>query len=265
VPLDPINSLPEPDRLALAVQNVRTADQLTDRVSQDPQFPDQFGPAAARIRDFVARYRYLARQRSEDFLRRSLPFTEGRIRNHRFDIMVLLAIVFIAFAVWRDRHTTSPPKASQAVLKSGLPPFHLITTPDLQVSCKSGMAPAQKSLDDLVGRYSLEYLKPCVPIDPKKLSSGPRLSTELHGRTIVRLKLQPTSVFAGMYPPFKAVLMVAPRERGTTSLLLNDLFVLDLQRDAEGMSAVVAISSADDPTLASFVARSDLWLVAALP
>jgi hypothetical protein len=258
---DPINILSEPDRQALAAQNVRTADQLTDRVMESRDFPDQFGAAAATIRNVVSG---VVQQRAKNFISQSRSFTEGRVRKYWFDALVLLALLLVAVAFCRDLH--APPPA-QAVIwkKTGLPPFHIIVPSDLQLSCKSNNAVAKETLEEFVGRYSPEFLEPCVSIDPKKLSSGPRLSTELNARIIVRLKVQPTSVFADMPAPFKAMLMVAPRERGTASLLLSDVFVLDLQKDTDGLAAVVAIPSADEPTLASFVARSDFFLVAGQP
>jgi hypothetical protein len=254
--------LTEPDRQALAAQDVRTADDLTARTLQDPQFPDRFGPAAAaRIRMVVSS---VVRQRSGNFLAQSRSFTEGRFRKYRFDAFVLLALLLISVALWRDRHVPAP---SRAVVRphAGLPPFHLIVSSDLRLSCNSNSPPAKEALDNLVSRYSLVYLEPCAPVDPNQLSSGPRLTSELNGRITVRLKVQPTSAFAGMPPPFRVSLMVAPHERGTSSLLLNDIYLLDLQKDTDGMSAVVAIPSADEPTLASFVARSDLFLVARQP
>jgi hypothetical protein len=81
----------------------------------------------------------------------------------------------------------------------------------------------------------------------------------------VRLKVQLTTIFSGMHPPFRAALMVAPRERATTALLLNDLMVLDLQKEGDGLSAVVAIAPADESALASYAARSDILLIARHP
>jgi len=253
-----MNLLTPPDRQALAELNINTADQLTDRVLRDPQFPDQFGPAAARIRATVID---VVQQRSRNFLVRSRSITRGELRKYRFDALLLLLLILVAIALWRDRHAPNPVLAS----KNGVLPFHPIVPSDLRLSCDSNNPPEQSILDNFVGRYSFEYLEPCASIIPKKLSSGQRLTIELKSRAILRLKVQPTSVFAGMHPPFKAILMVAPRERGTTTLLLNDLFVLDLQKETDGMSAIVAILSVDEPTVASFVSRCDLFLVARLP
>jgi hypothetical protein len=209
----------------------------------------------------------VVRQSSKDFLARSHSFLDGHLRNYALDALLLIVLVLGIAALWRDFHV-SPPKApgSAAVGRNGgLEPFHVIAPSDLLLSCQSRNPPSQEIAGTIVGRYSTEYLKACAPIDATKLSSGPRLSTELNGRIVVRLKVQPTTVFTGMPPPYKAALMVSSRERGTATLFLNDIMVLDLQKDADGTSAVLAILASDESTLAAFIARSDLFLVAGPP
>ena len=257
-----MNLLLEPDRQALAALGITTAEQLADRVSQDRQFLGQFDPAAtARILATIAP---VVQQRSRSFLVRSRSFTRGTIRNFRFDVLLLLVLSLVVAALFRDLHV-APPPAPVLASKDGVLPFHVIASSDLRLSCTSDNLPAKQMQDNFVGHYSFEFLEPCSPIVPKKLSSGKRLDKELNGRSILRLKVQPTSVFAGMHTPFKAILLVAPTERGTSSLLVNDLFVLDLQKDGDGMSAVVAVLSTEEPTLASFVGHSNLYLVARQP
>jgi hypothetical protein len=177
--------------------------------------------------------------------------------------LVLFSALLVLAGIWRDIHVPAPGQAVAG--KSGIAPFHIIAEADFRLSCKSNDSPSPELAGTIIGHYSSEYLKPCAPIDPKKLSSGPRLSTEINGRILVRLKVQATTIFNGMRPPFRASLMVSPRERATTALLLNDLMILDLQKDGDGLSAVIAIAPADELALASYVARSDLLLVAAQP
>jgi hypothetical protein len=203
------------------------------------------------------------RARSAHVVERSRVFTEGRFRKHLIDALVLLALGLVAMALRRDFHVPS----SQAVVgrSGGLEPFHVIVPSDLRLNCGSNNSPSPAATEKIVGRYSSKYLKVCAQIDPKMLSSGPRLSSEVNARSIVRLKVQSTIIFTDMHPPFKAALMISPSERATTSLFLNDVIVLDLQEDGADLGAVVAVSSVDESTLASFVARSEIFLVAGQP
>jgi hypothetical protein len=170
-------------------------------------------------------------------------------------------LVLICLALWRDAHIPCPEKPLVAK-KGGIEPFHVIGIADLRLTCESDTTPSAKRAGTMVGRYSFEYLKSCEPMDVGRLSSGDRLSGELKDRVLVRLKVQPTSLFHGMNPPFRAVVVGSPSERGTTALLENDLIVMDLQKDGDGWGAVLAVPSADEPTLVTFMSRSDLLLAA---
>jgi hypothetical protein len=249
-----MNSLTHADWQALAAHHVHNVRQLTARVLKDQDFLNQFAPdTAGRMRTAV----------SNVIVERSRVFTEGRFRKHLIDALVLIALGLIATALWRDFHVPS----SQAVVgrSGGLEPFHVIVSSDLRLNCDSNDSPSPAAMEKIVGRYSPKYLKTCAHIDPKMLSSGPRLSSEVNARIVVRLKVQPTIVFTNMHPPFKAALMISPSERATTALLLNDVIVLDLQKDGADLAAVVAVPSSDESTLASFVARSEIFLVAGQP
>jgi hypothetical protein len=249
-----MNPLTHSDRQALAAHDVHNTGQLTARVLQDEDFLNQFDPTAAgRMRAAV----------SNVVVERSRVFAEGRFRKHLIDALVLTSLCLVARALWRDFHVPS----SQAVVgrSGGLEPFHVIVSSDLRLNCDSNNSPSPSATEKIVGRYSPKYLKTCAHIDPKMLSSGPRLSSEVNARIVVRLKVQPTIIFTDMHPPFKAALMISPSERATTALLLNDVIVLDLQKDGVDLAAVVAVPSSDGSTLASFVARSEIFLVAGQP
>lgn len=249
-----MNPLTQADWQALAVHDVHNTRQLTARVLQDQDFLNQFDPNAARRMRAVV---------SKVVVERSSVFVEGRFRKHLIDALVLIALCLVAKALWRDFRVPS----SHAVVgrSGGLEPFHVIVPSDLRLDCHSNNSPSPAATEKIVGRYSPKYLKMCAEIDPKMLSSGTRLSSEVNARMIVRLKVQPTIVFNDMHPPFKAALMISPSERATTALLLNDVIVLDLQKDGADSAAVVAVLSADESTLASFVARSEIFLVAGQP
>ena len=191
----------------------------------------------------------------------ALPCGRWLEGEYWFDCAVFLALVLVGAGLWRDAH-----EPGRVIVKNGgLKPFHVIAPTDLRISCQSNTPPPSQLSAKIVGRYSSEYLPSCSLIDPKRLSKGAPLTNELDDRIVVRLKVQATNLFAGMHPPFKATVLAAPRERATTALLLNDVIVLDLQKDGEGASAVVALPSADAPTLTSFVAHSDLFLVTERP
>jgi hypothetical protein len=197
-------------------------------------------------------------QRSKVLFRKSDSFTQGGWGKYWFDFLVLVVALLIGAGLWRDAHFP----INQVVAKGGgIEPFHVIELSDLRITCQSSILPSSNLAAELVGRYSTEYLESCAPIDPKRLSSGPRLSTELKDRILLELKVHATSLFNGMHPPFRAALMGSPRAPATTALLVNDLIVLNMQKDGDGLSVVVAAPYADEATLASFAARSDLFLV----
>jgi hypothetical protein len=198
--------------------------------------------------------------KSKQLLRRSHYFTEGGWRKYWFDCILLLILVLILAGLRRDARLT-PPESGIIAKRGGLEPFHVIELADLRLTCQSEALPLVERATQIIGHYSFNYLGGCAAIDPKRLSSGARLTNELDTLVLVRIKVQPTTLFSGMQPPFRAALMCSPRERDTTALLFNDLMVLDLEKNGDQLSIVVAIPSDEEPTLASFIARSDLLLV----
>jgi len=259
-----MNQLPPHDRRVLGELGIETPEQLADHFLHDNNFITRFSePGQDRVRVIV---RHVVRQRSAAFLDRSHSFTDGGVLNYRLDFLIAIAVLLIFAALWRDSRVPSPPVVQKMVAKTGgLPPFHVIVREDLRLSCETSDLPSPDLSAPFVGRFSNVYLNSCETIDPKKLSAGPALSNELNGRLLLTLKLQQTTLFAGVPPPFKAALMISPREHGAMDLLLKDVLVLDLQKGSSDCSAVVAIPSADESTLASFVARSDLLLVEGPP
>jgi hypothetical protein len=173
---------------------------------------------------------------------------------------LVVAIVFAGAAVWRDLHVAKAPEAPDVVVKrpDGLAPYHVIAPADVALNKPS--AKQASILGDVSGRYSSVYVAVDKALEKEKLSKGPRLSTELNERVIVRVKTQASNVFSGMAPPYRAALIVAPHDRGTSALFLNDVYVLDLQPDGDGLAAVLALSSSDEPTFAAFMASSDFIL-----
>jgi hypothetical protein len=217
-----------------------------------PQQPTD--PARADLPlDLNARYK---RFRNE-----SRSFLGGVARPYLLDALILILVVLVAYSICRDWRIAA--KVNFVVARpSGLDPFHPITASDLALDCKSKNPVPGDAAAKVVGRYSLVFLKTCDPLDPAKLAN-PVSPRDLLGRVLIRLKVQPTSLFVGMSPPFKTGLMFAPHEQGTTALLLDNVLILDLQKDGDGFSIVAAVLDSDQSAVASFVARSDVILVGA--
>jgi hypothetical protein len=244
---DPIRKLDEDVRQRLRAQQITSADKLANQALTQPAFLTQFN---------VDTRRQLLEIIAQVVARRSRSLIWPQLRRHTLDLVVLVVMLAVGAALWRDYHLSQ--KAIAIAGPSGILPFHVIRTSDL---ASKGPKPTD-GFADVVGRYSAEYVPPGSRILVEKLSQGPRLTAELNDRFLVRLKVQTTNLFAGMNPPFRAALQVAPHERGTGALVLNDVFVLDMQEKSDGPSAVLAVLSADESTLAAFMARSDFFLVA---
>jgi hypothetical protein len=203
----------------------------------------------------------LLRRRAKQFVRRSDVLVSGVWGKFWLDGVLVIALCLACAALWRDAHRSSPP-TPLVVGQRGLLPFHVIQLADLRLKDQGDTPPSTERAAEVVGRYAFHFVKAGDVIAPKQLSRGDRLSNELDGRILVGLKVRATNLFAGMNPPFTASLIGAASERGTTTLLERDLIVLDLQTQGDGSVAVVAVPSADQPTLAAFIGRSDLLLVA---
>jgi hypothetical protein len=217
-----------------------------------PQHHTANAPAPQPQPDLTARY---TRFRVE-----SGVFLGGVVRPYLLDALILILVALIAWAVNRDRHTA--PKVEFVVARpSGIEPFRPIVASDLSLDCKSKNPVPAAAAAPLTGRYSPVFIKTCDPVDPARLSANPVSPSDLLGRVLIRLKAQPTSLFAGMGPPFKAGLMFAPHEHGDSPLFLDNVLILDVQTGGDGLSVVAAVLDSDQPAVASFVARSDVLLV----
>lgn len=217
-----------------------------------PQHHTANAPAPEPQPEPTARY---ARFRGE-----SDAFLGGVVRPYLLDALILVLAALIAWAVNRDRHTA--PKVEFVVARpSGIEPFHPIVASDLFLDCKSKNPVSVAAAAPVAGRYSPVFIKTCDPVDPARLSANPVSPSDLLGRVLIRLKAQPSSLFARMGPPFKAVLMFAPHEHGDSPLFLDNVLILDLQTDGDELAVVAAVLASDQPAVASFVARSDVLLV----
>lgn len=199
-------------------------------------------------------------KRATAIFRRSDFLTNGLLGKVWLELLLVLIVLLVAAALWRDAHTNLEP---QLVAKpGGILPFHVIQLADLRLEHQETTVPSTKGAKDLIGRYAFTYLPSGKPVNPSQLSQGARLSKELEGRVLIQLNVRPTQVFNGMKPPFRASLLASPAERGTTVLFQKDVLVLDLQPSTDGSRAVVALSASDAPGAAGFFSRTDLLLVA---
>jgi hypothetical protein len=200
------------------------------------------------------------RRDSRRLIRNSDLLTDGFWGRYWLDVALLIALVLVCLALLRDAHIPAAQKRLIAS-KNGILPFHLIEIADVRLEGMNDTLPPPERTADVVGRYPFTYVPGGAAINSNQLSSSALSPHELSDRVLVRLKVQATTLFAGMKPPFRASLMGSPSEHGTTVLLERDVIVLDLQQEGDSMAAVLAVRSADEPMLAAFIARSDLLLV----
>jgi hypothetical protein len=200
------------------------------------------------------------RRDSKQLFRRSDLLIDGFWGRYWLDLLLLVAVIMAGAALLRDARTR-PPQRELIANKNGLVPFHIIAREDLRLAGMGDTPPPEERTGAVVGRYSFTYLAGGAKIDTKQLSSRALSPADMKNRVLMRLKVQATTLFAGMKPPYTASLMGSPAEHGTAALLEQDLLVLDLQNDGNSMAAVLAVPRSDQPTLAAFIARTDLLLV----
>ena len=253
---DPMRILTAEQRERLRASHIDSADQLANRVLADHSFLNQLD--AETRRSAVKITAQVTASRAGSVVQ---PF----YRSHALDFLLVAVALLAGIAVWRDFHVPSVPDVPDVLVQrsGGLPPFHVIVPADIALAKPS--ASHASIIGDFSGRYSRVYVAFGEPISKEKLSNRLQLSTELDDRIIVRLKTQSTNPFSGMVPPYRAALIAAPHERGTSALFLSDVFVLDLQTDGDGLAGIFALPSSDELLLAAFMARSDFFLVAHQP
>lgn len=197
------------------------------------------------------------------FLIRAGLVLDGVVRPFLLDIALVALVVLIILAFKRDRDLKETHEDSAVVSsQDGLEPFHLVTPSDIYHDCKTKSPLSPQRAAALAGRYPFTHLSQCESLEPSKLSSRPLRQADLANRVLIRLKVQPTALFDGMKPPYKADFMLSPRERGTSALLLQDVLILDFKKASDETFIVAAIHAADESLLASFASRSDIFLIA---
>jgi len=257
-----MKTLTTQDWLILANAGISTEKQLREQLESNPEFVPNL------VKGFTDRD--VAAESQENILAFVAQVLCSRSRSNRLNwllvawptLAVLIVVGFSGWAIYRDISYTPKVTAGVRIAESeGLQPFHPITKSDIRMDTVPSDSSSLHSITDAIGRYTTKYLPANSVLGEKQLSIGRLAPATLRGRIVIRLKVVSTNVFNGIPPPFKAGLTASPHERGAAALLLDDVLVLDLQNDGEGMSAVLAVSAADQSALASFAARSDFYLV----
>ena len=199
-------------------------------------------------------------ERADVVLARAKRLNRTWLRHHLPDMCVGLLITFM---LWGIFHHRSPNKAqiSRPVVvsrASGLAPFEIIRKDDVALGDVAAKSSAFTSVKDVLGRYAIQYIPKDAVLERSLLSTGAPLSNELDRRHILAVKLQPSTIVVGVRPPIIIGLLASPREKDHSAVLINEVYLLDLHPQADGISAVLAISDSDLRTLSPLISRSDL-------
>jgi hypothetical protein len=263
-PLARLLQLTDEDRTTLAARNINTVEEFVARQAQDPTIIHHLGladyKAKNRVADailFAVKQRWEVRPRAREALDSAAALTERRLRTHLPDIIVIIVLLLLGVGVYRGCSSRTA-----LIAPRGLMPFQLIAPSDIEAS-----GPDQRSLtavrNEVVGKYSTVRVAPGAVINLWSLSSRTLPVNALDGRRIFRLKLQPgplAETFSSLLPA-RISLMIAPKDKDVKGMLLDDIYVLDVQTQADGISAVVATTEANAQALSSFEAKSDLIIV----
>lgn len=229
---------------------IKSAEDFWDRLASDADFIDKTLPVDSR--------QHVTNIAADIALRRAKRITRSRLRDHLPDIVVALAIGLILYGVLRNRVII---RASQLLVVSkigGLEPFQKITSQDITLGNEVPSWLVFTSVNDVVGRYAIEYIPTGAALERSRVSAGTWLSNELDQPRILRLKLQPSTVLRGVQLPVRVDLLVLPREKHLSFVLVRTVYILDINSEADGIPAVVAISDADFNKLAPSTSRRDL-------
>lgn len=200
---------------------------------------------------------------SDVVLARAKRLNRTWLRDHLPDMCVVLLITFLLWGIFRHR---SPNKAQISLVvvskASGLAPFEVIRKEDVTLRNGAPNSSAFTSVNDVLGRYAIQYIPKDAILEGTQVSAGAQLSNEMDRRQILALKLQPSTILVGVRPPIKIGLLASPREKDHSAVFINDVYLLDFHSQADGISAVLAISDSDLKTLSPLISRSDLIAIA---
>lgn len=205
---------------------------------------------------FAVNQRWEVLPQANEALAAATRLNRGWLRKHLPDIIVVTFLLFLCIGVYRGCSSRTA-----LVAPHGLVPFQLITPSDIGViGHGKDLTIAGK---EIVGKYSTVSVLPGGEISFSSLSFRSLPANALEGRRILRLTLQASPLAEAFRSllPVKISLMIAPKDKDLKGTLLDNIYILDVQTQADNISAVAAVTDADAQLLASFEAKSDLIIV----
>jgi hypothetical protein len=251
ISFDKLDGLSDVDRAALRSKNIDSAEQFWSAMSNDPDLISGLGlpdvDAQKRVTTTLAR---LAQSESK-------AITSSWFAGHIPDFVVLAIFLSIMAAiVLVDR---SP---EVVIARNNVGPFHVITRADVEIRNARDNTAAEAVVNRVIGRYATQEIAKGGKVDPSKLSAGTRLSNELDGLRVFTLKLQPTSVLAGIKPPAKVGIILSPRTKEDDKKApIHQVYVLDIRSASDGIWVVVAGTEAETQELSADLSAGQLIAV----
>ena len=262
-PLSQLPQLTVLDRAVLAVNNITTVEEFLKRQIQDPKLIHHVGlpdwkaeKRLAEALEFAVTQRWVLRPQSEKALATAQALNDRWLRTHWPDISVLALLLFLSMGAYRGCSTRAALAAPH-----GLMPYQLIAASDVTVRGNARNQVA--AVNEIAGRYSTVRVPPGGEINPFSLSSRALPMDALDHRRILRLALQPSPLVESLRSmlPAKVSLMVAPKDKDAKGMLLDSVYILDVEAKQDGVSAVLALSETDAQALAGQEARSELIIM----
>ena len=249
--IDKIEGLSDSDRRVLRSNGINCAERFWAAMANDPSLITDLGfpnvDAEKRVTTLLAQ---LAESESKSL-------TSSWAAKHIPDCVALATcLLIIAAIVFVDRSPQS------VIAKSDLGPFHVIASSDIEVRNARDNTAAETVINDTVGRYATEQIAKGAKVDASKLSAGTHLSKELDGLRVLTLKLQSTSVLAGIKPPVKLGIIFSPRTKeDDKKASIHQIYVLDYRSAPDGIWVVIAGTDAETQELSADLSLGQLIAV----
>jgi hypothetical protein len=174
---------------------------------------------------------------------------------------------------------------------AGLPAFHVISESDVVVGRTVRRTDSFSDKSDVVGRYTLKNISPGTVLVGSQLSKSRLSRTEVESRTVLSVPLRSGSLLLPLEPGTHVRLLLSPRKSaqgdgrcevnvlcgckrcdstkncaqilepskaGLDEVSVDDAIVLDIKREVEMLSIVVAIRDSDLAKLTLLLAASEV-------
>lgn len=236
---------------------ITTDAQFWKGLSENDDFIDEIA-----LPDDEAKAR-VVRAMSRFAIRRARSIMKSRARSRFYNVLFLLVLAMFALLFYRDYGISHVLPSPHVVVTNpnGLAPFHVISQTDIGVSCDSKKSSESPLIDDLIGRYAKQFVASCSVLDPSALSHRKLAPGDFNQRLLLSLSVQQTSVVADVQPPFEVGLLAAPRGTSPKSLFIANVYILDLQLEANDMRTVISVAPSDFDALMAFSGHGDFFLV----